>query len=67
MSECPFVNLVDPGTYENGMPYQALKAIRDAGPAVKMDDPITGVPYWVITRQGGTGLCLEESRAVFLR
>ena len=51
MSECPFVNLVDPGTYENGMPYQALKAIRDAGPAVKMDDPITGVSYWVITRQ----------------
>ena len=51
MSECPFSNLVDPTTYANGMPYSDLKAIRDSGPIVKMDDPITGVPYWVVTRQ----------------
>ena len=51
MNSCPFANLVDPVTYENGMPYSALKAIRDAGPLVKMDDPITGVPYWAVTRQ----------------
>ena len=51
MSECPFANLVDPDTYADGMPYQQLKEIRDAGPVVKMDDPITGIPYWVVTRQ----------------
>ena len=51
MSECPFKNLVDPDTYANGMPYRELKAIRDAGPMVKMDDPITGIPYRVVTRQ----------------
>ncbi|MFT4822766.1 MAG: cholest-4-en-3-one 26-monooxygenase [Halioglobus sp.] len=51
MSQCPFANLLDPETYALGMPYEALKQIRDAGPAVYMDDPITGVPYWVITRQ----------------
>lgn len=51
MSTCPFVNLVDPDTYANGMPYNDLKAIRDAGPLVKLDDPITGIPYWVVTRQ----------------
>ena len=51
MSQCPFANLLDPDTYAEGMPYDALKEIRDAGPVVKLDDPITGVPYWVVTRQ----------------
>ena len=50
MSQCPFANLLDPDTYAEGMPYQALKEIRAAGPVVKMDDPISGVPYWVVTR-----------------
>jgi cytochrome P450 len=51
MSSCPFVNLVDPRTYGQGMPYGELAKIRAAGPVVHMDDPITGVPYWVVTRQ----------------
>jgi cytochrome P450 len=50
MSQCPFTNLLDPDTYAEGMPYQALREIRDAGPVVKIDDPITGVPYWAVTR-----------------
>lgn len=50
MSQCPFTNLLDPDTYEGGMPYDKLKEIRDAGPVVKIDDPITGVPYWAVTR-----------------
>ena len=49
MTECPFKNLLDPDTYANGMPYQHLADIRSqAGPVVKMDDPITDVPYWAI-------------------
>jgi cytochrome P450 len=51
MSGCPYANLLDPDTYAQGMPYQKLKEIRDAGPVVKQDDPITGIPYWTITRQ----------------
>lgn len=51
MSQCPFANLVDPKTYANGMPYDELKRLRDAGPVVHMDDPRTGVPYWLVTRQ----------------
>jgi cholest-4-en-3-one 26-monooxygenase len=51
MSECPYSNLLDPDTYAEGMPYGALKEIREAGPVVKIDDPITGIPYWVVTRQ----------------
>ncbi len=50
MSQCPFANLLDPDTYAEGMPYGKLKEIRDAGPVVKLDDPLTGVPYWAVTR-----------------
>ncbi len=51
MSQCPFSNLLDPDTYAEGMPYQMLKEVRDAGPVVRMEDPITGVPYWVVTQR----------------
>ena len=50
MSQCPFATLLDPDTYTDGMPYPSLKVIRDAGPVVKIEDPITGVPYWAVTR-----------------
>ncbi|MEP1469498.1 MAG: cytochrome P450 [Halieaceae bacterium] len=50
MSQCPFANLLDPDTYANGMPYQMLKDLRATGPLVKMEDPLTGVPYWVVTQ-----------------
>ncbi|CAA0091348.1 Steroid C26-monooxygenase [Zhongshania aliphaticivorans] len=51
MSQCPFSNLLNPDTYAQGMPYQALKNMRQQGPVVKMDDPITGVPYWAVVGQ----------------
>jgi cholest-4-en-3-one 26-monooxygenase len=50
MGQCPFANLLDPATYAEGMPYDKLREIREAGPVVKLEDPITGVPYWVVTR-----------------
>ena len=50
MDQCPFANLLDPGTYAEGMPYGKLAEIRESGPVVKLEDPITGVPYWVVTR-----------------
>ena len=50
MSQCPFTNLLDPGTYAEGMPYDKLREIREAGPVVKLEDPITGVPYWAVTQ-----------------
>jgi cytochrome P450 len=51
MSQCPFANLLDPDTYAQGMPYQQLREIREAGPVVRMEDPLTGIPYWVVTRR----------------
>ena len=50
MSQCPFANLLDPDTYARGMPYDRLREIRAAGPVVKLEDPLTGVPYWAVTR-----------------
>ncbi len=50
MSHCPFVNLLSPDTYANGMPYGALRELRNAGPVVRLEDPLTGVPYWAVTR-----------------
>ena len=50
MSQCPFANLLDPDTYAHGMPYQMLKDMRQTGPVLRMEDPLSGVPYWVVTR-----------------
>ncbi len=49
MSQCPFANLLDPDTYAAGMPYDKLREIREAGPVVRIEDPITGIPYWAVT------------------
>jgi len=48
---CPFANLLNPDTYAEGMPYEELRRIRAAGSVVRFEDPLTGVPYWAITRQ----------------
>ena len=52
MSECPFAkfpNMIDPDTYVNGMPYDTLREIREAGPIHWMDGSYMGVPYWLVT------------------
>ncbi len=51
MSGCPFANLLDPNTYGDGMPYEELAKVRQAGSMVKMDDPVNGVPYWLAGTQ----------------
>jgi cytochrome P450 len=62
MSQCPFANLLDPGTYAEGMPYDKLHEIREAGPVVKLEDPITGIPYWVVTRQAELDAVSKDPR-----
>lgn len=52
MSQCPFAkfsNMLDPDTYADGMPYDELARVRASGPIHYMDDPTTGVPYWLVT------------------
>ena len=50
MSQCPFANLMDPQVLGDGFDAEAVANIRSAGPAVKIDDPLTGVPYWAVTQ-----------------
>lgn len=47
---CPFANIMDPELIAGGMPDAKFKAIREAG-VVKIDDPITGVPYWAVMKK----------------
>lgn len=45
------LNVLDPNIYIDGMPDEALKALREAGPLHYMDDDLTGVPHWLVTQQ----------------
>lgn len=56
MSGCPvhqgpIKNILDPSIFAGGMPYAALAELRRRGPIVRMDDDITGVPYWLVTQR----------------
>ena len=49
MSSCPYTNLLDPDLFVKGNHHQAMLDVRQkGGNVVKIDDPITGVPYWAI-------------------
>lgn len=51
MSRCPIHNILDPDVFIDGMPYEGLAELRRRGPVLRMEDPITGVPYWLVTRR----------------
>lgn len=51
MSGCPFANLLDIDIYAEGMPYEELKKLRDAGPIHYLEDPVEGVPYWAAVKR----------------
>ena len=50
MSECPYINLLDPDLYAAGNHLPKLWALRQQAdaPLVKIDDPLQGVPYWAV-------------------
>ncbi len=49
MSSCPYTNLLDPDLYVHGNHHDAMLEVREkGGKVVKIDDPITGIPYWAI-------------------
>ena len=51
MSECPFHGLLNPETYVHGMPFDELTRLRKEDPLAKCEDPITGVPFWAVTKR----------------
>ncbi len=52
MTQCPYTNLLDPDFYAKGHHHEAMAEVRNKGGAVvKIDDPISGVPYWAIMQR----------------
>ena len=53
MSQCPYINLLDPDLYGAGNHLQKLSELRaqaDA-PIIKIEDPLMGVPYWAVLQR----------------
>jgi cytochrome P450 len=51
MLKCPrHIDLVDPDIYQNAVPNQSLKELRDNAPLCWYDDPTTGVGFWAVTK-----------------
>lgn len=50
MSQCPYTNLLDPDLYASGNHHAKLHELRQQAdaPIVKIEDPITGIPYWAV-------------------
>ena len=64
MSQCPYANLLDPHFLGEGMDHEAVAAIRAAGPAIKIEDPATGVPYWAVTQHAAIDY-VSKNNALF--
>lgn len=50
MTQCPYINLLDPDLYQKGHHHEHLIALRreaDA-PIIRIEDPIDGIPYWAV-------------------
>ena len=54
MSQCPYINLLDPDLYGAGNHLEKLDQLRQQareqgdGPIIRIDDPLTGIPYWAV-------------------
>lgn len=51
MSSCPYQNVLNPDLFANGMPHEALAELRQSGPVLRVEDDLSGVPYWLITQR----------------
>lgn len=52
MSVCPYQNLLDPTFYDGGQFHNKISAMRNIGKRIaKIDDPLTGIPYWAVFRR----------------
>ena len=64
MGTCPLHNLLDPDLFTDGMPLEKLSDNRANGPVVRIEDPLTGVPYWLVTRRDQLDF-VERNKTVF--
>jgi cytochrome P450 len=66
MSQCPYTNLLDPDLYANGNHHAKLTQMREQAdaPIIKIDDPLTGIPYWAVLYREHADL-IAKNPAVF--
>lgn len=51
MSKCPIhIDLVDPDIYQQSIPFDSLKELRQEAPLAWYDDKTTGVGFWAVTK-----------------
>jgi cytochrome P450 len=52
MATCPFKNILDPDIYVDGSHHAVFAEVREkSGGLAYIEDPITGVPYWAVTKR----------------
>jgi len=64
LGTCPLHNLLDPDLFTDGMPLEKLSDNRANGPVVRIEDPLTGVPYWLVTKRDQLDF-VERNKTVF--
>lgn len=47
----PFCNVLNPELFADGLPLDLFKELSAAGSVLQVDDPLTGVPYWLVTQR----------------
>ena len=68
----PFCNVLNPELFAEGMPFELLKELSAAGPVLWIDDPLTDVPYWLVTQRQEldfverTSLIISSSHCVLI-
>ena len=50
-SDIIFISVPTPSFADGGLDNAEIARIREAGPAVWIEDPVSGVPFWAITQQ----------------
>jgi cytochrome P450 len=51
MSGCPFKGMLNPESYSEGLPYEEFRRLRNDSPVSKLEDTITGKPFWAIMKR----------------
>jgi cytochrome P450 len=52
MSQCPFHNILDPDIYVGAKHHAIFAKVREQSDGLAyIEDPITGVPYWAVTKR----------------
>ncbi len=62
MPQCPYTNLLDPDLYAAGDHHRKLAELREKAdaPIVRIEDPLTGIPYWAVLERKWADLIARD-------